>query len=335
MILEATPTAEPDLGSVLSLMHAAFGRDELSASSVDLRLLRWKYFDPGGVRGFALREDGRLVAHCGAASVSFLRPGGETDGACFVDWFRARGARGAGRALMRELMARSEVSVAAGGTAASRTAIARMEFTPGGTLVYYLRCVRPWRRFLARPPSSSGWRAPARLLRDVVWSLSPSVRPEAGWEAVPTPRFGPEDCVNRPARACTLTRREPEALNHWLRCPRGGFTGFLVTHRGRPRGHFLLNRAGHEARIADLRVDGEGPADWRAAYGLAAAAAAAHEDVHVVTAIASAPIADQALRSEGFHAWGCAELSLYDPGGAMAGQAPIHWNPVDDDWAIL
>jgi hypothetical protein len=334
MILEATPTAEPDLGSVLSLMHAAFGQDD-PAASVDLRLLRWKYLDPGGTRGFAFHEDGRLVAHCGTAPVSFLLPGGGADGVCFVDWFRARGRRGAGTALMRELMARSGVSIAAGGTPASRTALARMEFAPGGTLVYYLRSVRPWRRFLAQRPSPGAWRTPARLLRDLVWSLSPSVRPEAGWEAVPTPRFGPEDCVNRPATAFTLTRREPEALNHWLRCPRGAFTGFLVTQHGRLRGHFLINRSGHEARIADLRVDGESPEAWRTAYALAAAAAAEHEDVHVVTAIASAPIAEEALRAEGFHAWGRAEISLYDPGGAMAGHAPIHWNPVDDDWAIL
>lgn len=335
MILEATPTAEPDLGAVLSLMRAAFGEDDRAASSVDLPLLRWKYLDPGGFRGFAFQEDGRLIAHCGTAPLSFLLPGGEAGGVCFVDWFRARGRRGAGTALLRELMARSGVSVAVGGTAASRAAIARMEFAPGGALVYYVRSVRPWRRFLARPPSPAGWRMPARLVRDLVWSLSPSLRPEVGWEAVPTPRFAAQDCVNRPARGFTLTRREPEALNHWLRCPRGEFAGFLVTQRGRPRGHFLLSRSGHEARIADVRVDGESPEAWRSAYALAAAAAAAHEDVHLVSALASAPIAEQALRSEGFHAWGRAEISLYDAGGAMTGHAPIHWNPVDDDWAIL
>lgn len=335
MILEATPTAEADLPDVLSLMHAAFGRDDAAASSVDLRLLSWKYLDPGGFRGFALHEEGAMVAHCGTAPVSFLLPGGEADGVCFVDWFRARGARGAGTALMRALMARSGVSVVAGGTAASRTAVSRMEFAPGGALVYYLRCVRPWRRFLSRRPSPAVWKTPARLVRDLVWSLSPSDRPEAGWEAVPTPRFAPEDCVNRPARTFTLTRREPGALNRWLRCPRGRFAGFLLTHEGRPRGHFLLNRSGHEARIADLRVDGESPEAWRTAYALAAAAAAEHEDVHVVTAIASAPVADRALRAEGFHAWGRAEISFYDPAGALAGQAPVHWNPIDDDWAIL
>src|SRR5205085_9169237 len=136
---------------------------------------------------------------------------------------------------------------------------------------------RPWRRF--RPdPFRRGCKAPLRLARNTIWSLTPGFPPPPSWSDKPVSAFDDSaqplfDARSRSPFPCT--RRTAELMNYFLACPGAKFSAALVLNDGAPRGWYVLSRIAGQTRIADLWVDSESAADWAAAYVLAVRSAAA------------------------------------------------------------
>src|SRR4029077_15549922 len=271
-------TMESHLLDVRSLLLSAYsvGPD---APIANPDLLRWKYFDPkvngNRPRGYILRQENKVVAHCGVTPVRFLRKDREVSGVCFMDWAGDTGLPGISSVLLRQLMETSEVAVVAEDSEVTRAVIPRLGCVPYGTLKYFARIVRPLKRYLSRTSlSQTNLDDLATLARNALWSLPPLAPLSADWSVKPVLRFEPGTGYNQPAKAFTLTRRDPEILNYWLRCPSGAFFSYLILHAGEPCGYFLLNRLGWQTRIVDLRVLTEESPVWQAAYALAARQAA-------------------------------------------------------------
>jgi hypothetical protein len=337
MSVAYSPTAEAELEDLRSFLLSAFeAGPEAPLMKVDL--LRWKYFDPhtngNSPRSYILKQQNAAVAHCGAAPVRFLMPQKEVRGVCFMDWAGNRRLPGIGVVLMRRIMQENAVAVVAGGNEGTRSVIPRLGFVPDGTLEHYVRVVRP-RKLFQTHGSEAVWKRTARFVRNLVWNQSSLRSVPDDWTAAPISQFVPGHWYYVAASTFTLTRRDPEILNHWLRCPRGASSGSLIRRAGQACGHFLLNRLGSRTRIIDLRVDSEQPNDWENAYTLATRQAMEDPDTGEILAVASMPLARQALLANGFRLRESVPLFLYDPGHVMASHPPIHWNPIDDDTALV
>ena len=339
MSVDFKPTAESELDDVRALLLSTF-QVQADAPFANADLLRWKYFDPGrnggSPRSFIMKQANQAVAHLGISPVRLLLPGREVPGQCFMDWAGTRGLPGVGVVLMKRLMQTSEVGVVAGGDEPTRAVIPELGFAPYGSLEYFVRIIRPLKRYLERSfPSGSNWKDLARLARNAVWRVSPLLPAPEAWSVKPVSRFEAGAWYNWPTSTLTLTRRDPDVLNYWLRCPRGAFSGFELFFAGQRCGYFLLNKIAGQTRIVDLRVGAEEPQAWQAAFTLASRAAAEDPDTSEIFAVASNPLVKEAIRRNGFRKRHQAPLFIYDPGNLMADHRPLHWNPIDDDTAIV
>lgn len=335
MNLTFSATSPSDLPEVQSLLLSAFGV-QTDAPSVEPGLLQWKYFEPipdwQGSRAFGLRRNGRVIAHCAVYPVRLLLGNREVTSLCLMDW--ASRYPGAGASLSRRLMELAETTVVTGGSKEARTVIPHLQFSHYGDLEFYAQVVRPWKQFRTRP-REAGWRDPARLLRNFAWSRTRLPSVSEGWSAVRITRFTEEAWFSQASAALTFTKRDPELLNYWLRCPIGAPSGVLLLHEERPCGHVLINKLGGQARIIDIRVAAEELAAWQAAFTLATRVAIEDSDVCEILAVASTQIAREALLQCGFRLRGREPIYLYDPGKILTDQPALHWNLIDGDTAII
>lgn len=337
MNLTFSATSPSDLPEVQSFLLSAFGVQQ-DAPVFRPGFLQWKYFEPipdwHGSRAFVLRGNGRVIAHCAVYPVRLLLGNRDVTSLCPMDW--ASRYPGAGASLSRRLrlMELAETAVVTGGSKESRTVIPHLGFSHYGDLEFYARVVRPWKQFRSRP-REDGWRDPARFLRNFAWSWTPSPSVSEGWSVVGTSRFREEAWFSQASAAITFTKRDPELLNYWLRCPIGTPSGFLLFHEDQPCGHVLMNKLGGQARIIDIRVAHEDLAAWQAAFALATRVAIEDRDVCEILAVASTRVAREALLQNGFRFCGQQPIYLYDPGKILTDQPALHWNLIDGDTAII
>lgn len=335
-------TTPADLDAIAALLCAAFGAAP-GAPFVDRRLLQWKYLDGpagcGAPRSYVLRQGSAVVAHC-AVSPLTLRVPGSGGGAprglsafCFMDWAGGRQLPGAGLMLMKKLMAQVDVAIVAGGSDATRAIVPKLGFREAQALDTFARVVKPVRQARGRPRTSllsDG----ARLARNAAWSLAPWGTLPSGWRAVP---LEPASAATPPHHLLTVVTPEhgPALLEYWLRCPAAPVSGFSIRRDGTAIGHFLVSRAGGQARLADLRVASAAPADWEAACRLAARTAALDPEAHEIVGLASTAEMRRALSACGFRPRGATPLFVSDPKGLLTGAPPLLWSLIDDDAAYV
>jgi hypothetical protein len=337
-MLEFSPTVRDDLGAVASLMLVGF-RAAPDAPFVDKQLLEWKYFEAGpeweGSRGYVLRQDDTIQAHCGVWPVHLSVSGKTVTCLCFVDWVSDRNVPGRGFLLKKKLMSFAETAIVVGGTEDTRAVIPRLGFKIASDVGFFVKVVRPWRQFRSRPSEGVG-RDIARLVRNTAWSrlyLKSSMQP--GWSAVQLDSFDDSLLDGCCKRDDPTPWRSAEYLNYWLRAPTVSISAFVIQKAKKRMGYFLLSRVGGQTRIADLRVQSTSQVEWNAAYSLAAQAAAADPETCEITGVASTLFAEMALRSSGFLQRGSAPLFLYDPQKKLRDSPPIYWNLIDGDAAYI
>src|SRR5215510_8223173 len=112
-MLEFSPTVPEDLEAVVSLLLAGF-KAEPDAPFVNRKLLQWKYFESGpqweGSRGYVLKNDDAILAHCGVWPLHLSVPGKNVTCLCFVDWVSDRNVPGQGFLLKKKLMRFAETA---------------------------------------------------------------------------------------------------------------------------------------------------------------------------------------------------------------------------------
>jgi hypothetical protein len=311
------------------------------APFVSADLMRWKYDEPrpdwSGPRSFVWRDVDAIVAHACLCPVTYSLPSGDISGSYLIDWAAARTSAGAGVALLRSLGRKCDALFAVGGSSETRNILPKLGYRQIGDLRFYARVLRPWRHYRT-DPFPRGWKAPLRLARNVVWSRNPAPPPGPGWSARPVqqfdasvlPLFG-ERAVSR----VVCTRRTPELMNYWLRCPGAVWSAALILYDNAARGWYVLARVGGQARIADIWVDSDSAADWTAAYALALSAASRDPQACEVVASASIPPAIEAVQRAGFRFVHAEPIFVLDPKKYFATTAQLNVTFLESDLAYL
>lgn len=337
MALQLLTTVPADMDAISGLMLDSFkaGPD---AFFVDRQLLHWKYFESGpmwkGSRGYVLKKDEVIQAHCGVWPLDLQFAGGQVTCLCFMDWVGGRSLPGAGFLLKKKLLTYAETAIVVGGTDDTRAVIPRLGFEPVGEVKFFARIVRPWKQFRTRPSEGLA-RDAARLIRNAGWSramVNATIPKE--WTVVAVKSFE-EVAIDGSQRQYPTPQRSVEYLNYWLRCPAAILSGFALQKESMTYGYFLLSRVGGQSRIADMRLSSSKQDEWNAAYALAALTAAADPNTCEIAAVASTDFSEIALRSSGFRQRGSAPLFVYDPKRKLKQSPPIFWNQIDGDAAYM
>jgi hypothetical protein len=319
--------------------HTAADAD-FAASDV----LRWKYFDPRGggdvPRSYIAREGGRIVGHLGLCTGSFLGgtlPGGEVSTLHMIDWISARPGSSVGASLMLRSHRHAQTQYGLGGSAAGRSVGGGGGYALVGTVPVFHKVVRPAYRLRAprrgRARALSGW---ARDLARAALNRghAPRVRVELREVAEFGPEIGP---VLESYRAlAAFTNRRPELLNHLLRYPRGGISGWLLVRDGAVRGFALLSVVRHGAvrigKLTDCVLDDTDPAAWQAALH-ALTRALKGRSADVVEGFASTRWMAGALRGCGFTEAHGLEFRLRDKSRLVPPGTTFHLTPLEADYA--
>jgi hypothetical protein len=310
-----------------------------TAPFVDPALLDWKYEelrpDWEGCRSYAWMDEGRIAAHACLCPVEYGFNNQIVKGSYLIDWAAGRRPPGAGALLLRKVGAFIPVLLAIGGSEDTEQILPKLGYQVAGHLSSFARVMRPWRQFRT-DPFPRGWKAPARLARNTLWSWGPIPSAPPGWTCSRIPVFdASHEALLAAETPFPSTRRTPALMNYLLQCPGAVMSAFLMRHGGHPRGWFVLARVGGVMRIADLRVASSNPEDWRAAYALATRAGLADPDGCELIAAAATPLSQEAIRQSGFRLRRKDPVFLLDPKGLLLPHAPLEVSLIDSDAAYL
>lgn len=340
-----TPEDLPELGRFLAGgFHAAPGAP-FAAPDV----LAWKYLDPrggdagDGPRSYLARdpETGRLVGHVGVCPGRFRGGGLPAEGVStlhMIDWLTGEAGAGVGATLMRRVHRAADTQYGFGGSAAGRGVIGRAGYGLVAEVPVYQNVLRVGYRWKVPGPG-----LPGRLLRVGKDAAAKLVRragqPRARVEPRRVEAFGPEigPVLTAYGARAVFTSRGPDLLNHALRYPRGGVTGWHLVRGGAVRGFAVLSlvtRDGgvREGRLADCLLDDPDDDAWHAA-ALALTAELGRQGADVAVGFASTGWSARALRASGYAPSYAMEFRLRDRAGRLPRGAPFHLTPLEADYA--
>jgi len=324
--------------ALVSFLLAAFHLTP-EAPFVQAALLRWKYDEPrpdwSGTRSFVWKVGDAIAAHACLCPVSYMLPSGDVTGSYLIDWAASRNSVGAGVKLLRSLSSQCDTLFAVGGSSDTRRILPHLGYRHVCDLRLYARVLRPWRQFRS-DPFPRRWKAPLRLTRNAIWSLGSMPEVPHDWS---DQRINTFDLSAQPlfdARADSAfpcTRRTPELMNYYLRCPSAVFIAALLLRLGVPIGWYVLSRVGGQVRIADIWVNSGSAADWLAAYTVATSAASSDPEACELVASASIPPAAEALSRAGFRFRHAEPVLVLDPRKLFAASQSLNVTFLESDLA--
>ena len=344
-IRASTPGDLPELGRFLTGGFHAPDDSAFAASEV----LNWKYFDPRGgdagdmPRSYLASEagTGRIVGHLGVCPGRFrgggLPPGGVST-LHMIDWLADGAASGVGATLMRRAHRATDTQYALGGSDAGRGVVGRAGYNLAGSVPMYQRVLRAGYRWKAPGPGPIG-RA-LRAARDVTRRLGGRIPPPLALvELRPVEAFGPEigPILALYESLAVFTSRGPDLLNHLLRYPRGGITGWHLLLDGRLRGFALLAVVPRPGRvlvgkIVELLLDDRDERAWPGAVH-ALTGELGRRRADVATAVAGTEWAARALRASGYTPAHAMEFRLRDRSNLIPAGSTFHLTMTDADYA--
>jgi hypothetical protein len=127
-----------------------------------------------------------------------------------------------------------------------------MGFQPWADLPVYARVLRPLIQLRTRP-MYLGWKEPARLCRNILWSAKPMTH-SGHWTAE---RSEPNGQALAAVRGQHGSIHTIDSLRFMLRCPAVPLYFLTLREAGKIRGYAVVSLAGGQARIAGLRVASE------------------------------------------------------------------------------
>lgn len=330
-----------DSCEIIDFLRAVFRVNE-DARFVAPATIDWKYFTPRpdwtGSRSYAYRADGRIVAHCCVVPLSLQLDGRVVTVITVGDWAASESIRGVGRALLADVTSLVDARLAFGGS------------TMGSELLHRSKLSAPfsnWRRGFRRLRRARLHRTtgPNTAVRALLWARDSArlaltrFAPHGEWTATAVQRFGdtlPDAARSSPRNDFVLPMRTPELLNYMLDCPAANVRGYLLSCRGRIRGHLLLFGVNDEVRVGDLQIDSAHDDDWRDCFALAVRLA--HDDypdAGTIAADAFAPVIEQALGRAGYRLGPPRQCRAQDPGSRLSATRLPALGMMDNDTAWL
>jgi hypothetical protein len=328
------PMTAADVGALVGLFDQAGLHPNVRPQD-----LEWKYWQPRAdwpaARAFVMANDGTVQAAGALVPGRHASDAGELSLIHVIDWAALRGAIGAGSALMKHLAQQAQALLAVGGSAATRQILPHMGFKTVGAITGYVRSLHPWR--LLNQVGSAGWRVLPRVARGLTWQLR---APAAAcpWQAralAPSELAQVAAVLPAPARGTVVLERSVELFRYMLSCPIVPFALYAAEQSGHVRGYFMLAAAPGQVRLADLWVDSQEAADWRAVVLCAVGQAQADPQAAEIVTWASAPLLHAALRAAGFHARFSTPVQIRPSAGAALPAMPLNVHMLDNDAAYF
>ncbi len=349
MTRDFRPTQPDDLEDLARFLTDGFHVDPASDFAA-VRVLRWKFLDPGGddggglARSYLARDEaGSIVGHVGICRTSFEGAsvaGGSVPTLHLIDWLGSPGHPGLGVSLMRLGHGQAPTQFFIGGSEAARAIGPRAGYATRPPISVYSAVLRPAHWLRASGPGRAGrW---ARFGRDLARGVRGRPRPVAAPELRPVSAFGDEveEIAARAGAFSILTRRTAGRLNHLLAYPRGGMTGWhLVDPSGRIRGFAVLGLVPQHGgrvrlgKVADLVLDDPEPAAWHGAAD-SLRRELGRQGADVVQAFAVPGWVAEGFSRAGFRRAFPLNFMVRDRKGLLpAADVPMHITPLEADYA--
>ena len=332
----------PDPSSRQTLVKFLLSAFQLPPEAPFVRpdILTWKYDQPrldfSGPRSYVWKDgSSEIAAHACLCPVTYSLPAGDVRASYLIDWAAARSSPGAGVSLLRTMAKNFDVLLAVGGSPETLEILPKLGYRRAAELQFFARVVQPWRQFRT-DPFPRGWKAPARLMRNTLWSRAglPPIPPD--WSAHPAASFDMscqplfEARVHSPFPS---TRRTPGLMNYLIACPAAAYSAALVRYKGELRGWFVVTRASGQARIADVWLDSHLVDDWAAAFSLALRTAMEDPETCEVVTAASIPMAVEAAAAAGFRPHHSEPIFALDPKLLLVSAPGINVTLLESDLA--
>ncbi len=286
--------------------------------SINPELLRWKYYQQGpawpGSRSYVVSDANDFLAHAAIWPLQLRLESGIRSGIGFGDWAAREEHRGAGLILLKKLIGLASFVLAIGGAEITRQILPRAGFKHWADLPLYARVLRPLKQVLSRP--SHDWKEVLRLARNAGWSLAP-LSSVAGWateSSIPS-----EELLSRVHQKPGLVH-DKAFLSFMLSCPGIPFRSSVLRKAGAPQGYAILSIVGGQARIGELRIASDDQADWNAAVSLVTKELLREKLACEAIALASVPLLEKALQTNGFRVRDRRPLVVFDPEGNMTAE---------------
>ncbi len=317
---------------------AAFLQQSFHAASdapfLNRALLKWKYYEAGpswpGSRSYMLRDEQLILAHAAIWPIQLHIDGRERSGIGFSDWAASEEHRGIGLLLVKKLITLASFTLVTGGAEITRQILPRMGFQPWASLPVYAKVLRPFRQLWTRP-SYAGWKEPARLGRNIAWSMKPSA-PVGNWTAA-------QDIANEEALSTVQGQNgsvhNVEFLGFMTRCPTVPIGFYNLREGGVLKGYAMVSSLDGQARIADLRIDSEVIGDWQRAVSAITKAIEQNTRICEVVAVSSTPLLESALQANGFQLRERRPLVVYDSERQLADTPVPQLGMLEDDSSFL
>ena len=295
------PSTPEDAAAIVELMRSA-GLEPHS----DPRHLHWKYWqeraDWSEPRSFVMTDGRKLLAHLAVVPGAFRYGDSRATVTHMIDWAARRDAAGAGIRLAKHVARMSDFALATGGSGHTRKIFPMIGYVDCGRISGYCRTLSPLP--ILHGPIPSRWKLIPRMARSLVWSLAAPRADTGGWQA----RRIEIDEIERidlplpaPTPGKVVFERTPALLRHMLACPIVPIELYGLEKGGRFGGYFLLSYAPGQARVADMWIASEDPADWRALLHAAVSQAASRRGLAELIVWSSDTSLSQIFDDCGFH----------------------------------
>jgi hypothetical protein len=330
-------TAPADSRRVRAFLRQIFNVDD-NAPFLDSAQITWKYYDTHpmweGSRSFVYEDDRGIAAHICAWPVRLLTMAGPITGVDPIDWAASPGVPGIGAQILRQMSAVSDVICCVGGTGIARSVIARSGHRPFADLAVYARPLRALRQALTH--HRRDWTLPARLARNLAWTMQARVPAAPGWSAEPVePGELPDTVLPAPQPGLAVAARSHGLFRYLLQCPAVRHQLFIVEHGQEPVGYFLLSFPPGQARICDAFTGEHTPAAWARLYGLAIRSALREGSAAEIIAASSFEPSREALLACGFRRAETIPVMLSDAGNRLSAIRSVHVQMIDSDLSFL
>lgn len=325
------PSTPQDGPAIVALMQSA-GLDPHTHPAH----LQWKYWqaraDWTGSRSFVLTDGRDLLAHAAVVPGALWYGGTRARVIHPIDWAARPNALGAGVALMKQIGRMSDFLLSIGDNEETSRIMPLIGYSRCGTVTGYVRALSPLG--ILKGPSAPSWKLASRVARSYLWSLSAPTAELAGWRV----RQMGDTEVARLAEAfpkrspnMALFERTPELVRHVLGCPIVAAELFVLERAGQTGGYFILTYAPGQARLADLWMNSEDPADWQALVHGAVRQAMSKGGLAELVAWSSDPQLSEVFEPCGFHARLTLPIYLRRSGEAPLPQEDMRVQMIDSD----
>jgi hypothetical protein len=345
MTLIIRPIERDDIAAVSKFLTSGFATlvdAEFAAPDV----LEWKYFDSIGdtasPRGLIAFDREQIVSFVGICPTSIVL-GSSTEHISAghgMDWLASRAHPAVGVHLYNRANESIAVPFVIGGTPMATEIRKRMGWTFPVQVSRFCRILKPLHR-LRRPTDDVLWKALLKIGRDYARQvlISPQA-PKVALELKPIEMFGDE--VEQISRDCGMidvhTRRTAALLNHFLRYPRAGISGWLIMQDAKVRGYAMLSVLYREqkwlGRIVDCFMDCPDYNLWYSAlHNLTRQLGILGADL--AECYGSTSWMERALRSNGYHFQRVSPLAVRDVNQLIPKEASFFLTALEGDHGFL